>query len=130
MKKTFCERLRFVRGDRTLKEASALIKTKFQNLQRWESGTCEPDIDTLHKICETFGVSLDWLVGLDAAVEPPAMISERKLYDSPGEALKTMTEMLASQQRVIEQMTQMLSGGTGRAAAPARSGGRGATKTA
>lgn len=63
----FCDRLKSVRGGRTLKEVASLLGINYQNYQRYESGEREPDLAMLHHIGVTFGVSVDWLLGLSDA---------------------------------------------------------------
>jgi len=39
------------------------IGFKHNTICNWENGTREPDIDTIEKLCNFFGVSADYLLG-------------------------------------------------------------------
>ncbi len=45
----------------TQEELSKVIKTKRQNISRYETGEIEPNIETLIKLADRFNVSLDYL---------------------------------------------------------------------
>ena len=62
--KNFTSRLREARGIFTQKQAADMVGCKQQNWARYESGQVLPGAETLHKICTSFGVSADWLLGL------------------------------------------------------------------
>ena len=34
----------------------------------WLNGRCEPNLRALRRICRTYGVSADWLLGLDETI--------------------------------------------------------------
>jgi len=36
------------------------IRTSRQMVQRWESGDCAPQADTIGVMCDTFNLSTDW----------------------------------------------------------------------
>ncbi len=66
MKLIFAERLRDLRAERGLNQ-SALAKelgTTQRKVSYWETGKVEPDLLSLCRLAEFFGVSIDFLVGL------------------------------------------------------------------
>lgn len=62
----FCERIKELRkslGINQVEFGNKLSVTK-QCISNWENGNIQPSIDMLIKICETFSVSSDYLLGL------------------------------------------------------------------
>ena len=62
----FCERIKELRkslGINQIEFGNKLSVTK-QCISNWENGNIQPSIDMLIKICETFSVSSDYLLGL------------------------------------------------------------------
>ncbi len=66
-KNEFGKRLKELREEKHLsqKEAGDIFHVKGPSFSRWETGVMEPDFDTLKKIAEYFGVSADYLLGLE-----------------------------------------------------------------
>lgn len=65
--KIFCERfkeLRLERGLSTLALGKAL-KVSNSTITRWENGNIIPSIEHLYNIAKFFGVSADYLLGLE-----------------------------------------------------------------
>lgn len=62
--KYFSGRLRELRGDAPQSAFAKKFGVSQVTWGRWELGQREPDLDTIHKICETESVSADWLLGL------------------------------------------------------------------
>lgn len=64
MKKSFCERLRDLRGE----DSQAIIAKKLglsqQSYARYETGVVLPGLEQLHHICCVLKISADWLLGL------------------------------------------------------------------
>ena len=63
----FCERLKELREEKNI-TAMALAKNLGVNhstILRWESGEIVPSIDHLYNIAVYFGVSSDFLIGLE-----------------------------------------------------------------
>mgnify|MGYP002520852239 CR=1 FL=1 len=58
----FSDRLRELRGERTQKEMAALLGVKPNNYNGWENGK-EPNVETMIKIADFHGVTLDYLTG-------------------------------------------------------------------
>ena len=62
--KIFCDRLRETRGNASQKAFAEILGLNQQTYQRYASGVREPDIENLHRIGVSCGVSIDWLLGL------------------------------------------------------------------
>ncbi len=65
--KIFCERLKELRMDKNL-TASKLgkaMEVSHSTILRWENGSIVPSIDNLYKLSVYFGVSADFLIGLE-----------------------------------------------------------------
>lgn len=56
------DRLRLLRGERTQKEMAELLGVKPNNYNGWENGK-EPNVETMIKIADFHGVTLDYLTG-------------------------------------------------------------------
>ena len=67
MSKLFGERLKQLRLEKGYYQAelAEILKTKQTNISRWEKGEFEPSFDQLVEIAECFGVSADYLLGLE-----------------------------------------------------------------
>lgn len=63
----FAERLKELRIENNLNQRDLAGKTGFTQpaIARWENGKQIPNIDTLVVFCKFFGVSSDYLLGLD-----------------------------------------------------------------
>ena len=62
---TFAERLRELRKEKGLNQTqlAEAIHTTFGTVSIWERGVREPEMSTLKKLCEFFGVSLPYMWG-------------------------------------------------------------------
>ena len=47
----------------TQKELATILQVDFRTVSFWETERCEPNIEQLIKICDTFNVSADYLLG-------------------------------------------------------------------
>lgn len=47
------------------KELAEQIGIKQNSYSDWENGKCKPNYEKLEKIADFFGVSLDWLFGIE-----------------------------------------------------------------
>ena len=63
----FCERLKELRTEAKLstKELSAILKVNHSTICRWENGIMVPSIEHLYNIAIYFGVSSDYLIGIE-----------------------------------------------------------------
>lgn len=61
----FSERLKELRKKRgyTQSELADILNIKRATIAKWETGMTEPRIESLIKLADFFGVSLDWLFG-------------------------------------------------------------------
>lgn len=62
----------------TQKELAALIGNVQRNISNWENGSNEPDCESIVKLADVFGVSLDELFGRDTASIPAGLDEERE----------------------------------------------------
>ncbi len=62
----------------TQKELAALIGNVQRNISNWENGSNEPDCESIVKLADVFGVSLDELFGRETASIPSGLDEERK----------------------------------------------------
>lgn len=51
----------------TLREAGAEMHIPYSTLANYEIGRTQPDIETLGKMAEFYGVSIDWLLGVQTS---------------------------------------------------------------
>ena len=134
MKKSFGDRLRDLRGSTSQAEIAGKIGVSGQSWGFYERNQKEPTLATIGSICREFNVSADWLLGLPGA-SAPAVPSVPSVPSVPPDAASGGSEsywrdLAASQQETIASLTRLLSEGRPTPAAPARAGGRAATKTA
>ena len=64
-KETFAQKLKQARLDAglTQQEVESMTGIRHQNLSKYETGTLEPNIENLGKLCDLYYVSADWLLG-------------------------------------------------------------------
>lgn len=67
MIKTFCEKLKELRQDRKLSAVKLgdALGVRDTTILRWENGAMSPSIDALLLICEFFGVTPNYMLGLE-----------------------------------------------------------------
>jgi transcriptional regulator with XRE-family HTH domain len=78
----FSDRLKKARKATGMTQAELAAKvgayqTKYQN---WESGHNEPDMDTIKRLSDSLGVSLDWLLGHDETVKPYPSELDKEIF--------------------------------------------------
>ena len=64
MKESLGARLKKVRGDDSQMEFCRKIGAKQGTYSAWERDEKEPSYKAIAVICQTFGISADWLIGL------------------------------------------------------------------
>jgi transcriptional regulator with XRE-family HTH domain len=131
MKKSLGEKLRSLRGGRSQAEMAGVFGVSQSAYSAWERDAKEPSLSTVGAICQTFDVSADWLLGLSSGScggrsrpqPPPAPDA------ASAPASSDWRDLAISQQETIAELTRLLSASQ-KGTAPARTGGRTATKTA
>lgn len=65
--KIFCERLKELRSEKKVsaKQLGKQIGVSDSTIIRWENGLRVPSIDNLELLCVYFGVTADYLIGLE-----------------------------------------------------------------
>lgn len=91
--KVFCERLKELRGSTSQKSFAALLKLNQQTYQRYESGVREPDLETLHLIGVSLGVSVDWLLGLSDSRDGFAAPAPQKIIAAQPDVLREIRDL-------------------------------------
>lgn len=63
----FCNRIKELRKDKKLsaRELADKLSVSDSTIIRWENGTMVPTIDKLYEIAKFFGVTADYLLGLE-----------------------------------------------------------------
>lgn len=131
MKKVFASRLLSLCKGRSIAECAREWGITQASLDRYVKAQRTPTGDSIVEICKATGVSADWLLGLSSTSVPsvPSVTSvPPDAASAPSEAY--WRDLAASQQETIASLTRLLSEGRPTPAAPARAGGRAATKTA
>lgn len=127
MKKSIGDRLRELRGDESQADIGSKVNVSGQSWGFYERNQKDPTLETIGSICKLFGVTSDWLLGLSDATSPSVSAASAKpeAHDD-----RYWRDLVASQQATIASLTGLLSTEQRPTAAPARTGGRAATKTA
>jgi transcriptional regulator with XRE-family HTH domain len=62
---TFAQKLKQARFETgfTQREVAEMIKINHSTLAGYETGRTQPDIETLGKLIDLYGISADWLLG-------------------------------------------------------------------
>jgi len=71
MKLTIGKRMKALRRakDITQEELAEYLGVSYQSVSRWENGVCYPDMELLPALADFFGVTVDYLIGVDDAME-------------------------------------------------------------
>ena len=69
----FPERLKKLRNDRSLSQAkiAPMFGIAQQTYAQWETGQCQPDIETILKLTVFFDVTADYIMGLSDDITKP-----------------------------------------------------------
>ena len=67
MKTIFAIRLKELRNEKnfTQRKIAELMNVSQVSYLHWEQGKMQPDIENIVKLCQLFGVSADYLLGLE-----------------------------------------------------------------
>ena len=130
MKKSLGERLKDLRNGRSQAEIANEIGVSGQSWSFYERNEKKPTLETIGSICKFFNVSADWLLGVseDVQAEPPKRALSNVSASGGGE--KYWRELAISQQATIAQLVSQLAEGRASVAAPVKTGGHAAIKTA
>ncbi len=108
----FAERLLALRTERELTQEKAAEKIGVSNktYSKWETGSTSPDIETVVKLAEVFGVTTDSLLGLSDSVpvsfEDAVRAEAERNPDNPVKAFFRMYETLIDlSYRIFEERT-------------------------
>jgi transcriptional regulator with XRE-family HTH domain len=88
MKNKFGARLRMLRGDTSQREFVREFSIKQTTYSSWERGIKEPPIETVCQIALRFGVSIDWLFGINDDRKGNAVILSDPVKDEEIKELK------------------------------------------
>ena len=98
----FCDILRTLRKENnyTAKQLSSLIGYSVNIIYDWEKGRCEPPFNVLIKLSNIFGVSIDYLLGVDEelnvkAYEASPHLKTASIFYEASPHLKTASILLA-----------------------------------
>lgn len=72
----FSDRLKELRGNRSLQEVADAIGISRVSLGYYETGSRKPDIEMLYKICKYYNVSSDYLIGIDTDLSDYEMLKK------------------------------------------------------
>ncbi len=100
----FSERLKYLRKIKgiTQVELSKHLGYGYTAISNYENAKHQPDYDTLMKIAEYFGVSVDFLVGYDDFMErTDCILEEIKL-------LKKYRKLSLEEKQIVLQLIEML----------------------
>lgn len=130
MKKSFADRIEELRGDKTQKEFANLLGIPLNTYTNWTRGLRFPTAEAVVTICTQLGCSANWLLGLseDVQPEPPKRALSNVSASAKGDTY--WRDLAISQQATIAQLVAQLAEGRASVAAPAKTGGRVAIKTA
>ena len=87
---TIGERLKIVRGTRSRREVASLVGMKQQAWAIYEGNQSAPGAKLLVKIAKTFGVSTDWLLGVDE--KPHVVANNSAIVIGVGDATNHLPE--------------------------------------
>lgn len=123
-------RLKALRANKNQAEFAEEIGISVRSLSRYENGLGSPDLDTINKICDKFGVSPQWLAFGDGSAFPGEGATKHEELTPPPlpagavfsadvvfDVVETLEEFLQAQRRnlppgikaeVIRQLCQMV----------------------
>ena len=78
----------------TMKQLGVILGLSESAISLYETGKNEPDIKTLQKTAEFFGVSLDYLLGNDTGSEQPDENDQQKKPPISGELDAALVDLL------------------------------------
>jgi transcriptional regulator with XRE-family HTH domain len=115
--KVFSDRLEKLRGSQTQRAFAKKLGVPLNTYTNWVRKINCPKTDQLGKICTEFGVSSDWLLGLDDRA-PPEIHAHNSAVSVHGHAVNSSTpagpcpecvkkdSTIARLERVIDKLTK------------------------
>lgn len=101
MKKTFGSRVKLLRGKKTQNDFAKEMEVKQSTLSSWERGRKEPTLEKLLKINSTYGVSIDWLLGISD--DRRGML----IYKTDPVMIEKITELEAEISRLTTEVAEL-----------------------
>lgn len=77
-----CDRLKRARlnaGFSSMKQVSDALGLERTRYLKWEHGDAQPPLDMFVRLCKLFGVSADYLLGLDDDVDASAKLTAKEV---------------------------------------------------
>jgi transcriptional regulator with XRE-family HTH domain len=104
------ERIRKVRGDLTQKDFGKLFAVRNATISRYESGRV-PDAETLKKIADYGGVTIEWLLRGEEVPEAPFPEEKQEKYITRPSAInfETLSQAIFLARQFIKRERQRLS---------------------
>lgn len=100
-------RIAYIRKGRkiTQKELGKIVGAAQNTICNWENGKREPDQESLAKMSSYFGVSIDYLLGLDTEKDP-LTVSDEEALDK--ELISLLTSLTPAEQAKTAAFVQGL----------------------
>lgn len=96
----------------TQKDLGSILGAAQNTISNWESEKRSPDYASLQKMAQYFGVTIDWLLGLDAKKAPPTPEGEGRLPDDERRLLALFHQLnREGRERLVEIADDMVSSG-------------------
>ncbi|UVK45332.1 helix-turn-helix domain-containing protein [Mesorhizobium sp. AR07] len=92
----FLERLRVLQGDASDAEFARRCGVKYTTMKNYLTGRNLPPLDVAGHIAATYGVSIDWLFGLDV---PSPNTRSTQVVETIGEIIKLVGDTIAASYR-------------------------------
>ena len=92
----------------TLQEMATDFNSSPQVLNNYENGKRQPDFDTLIKLADYFGVSVDYLIGRKGASAAPFGSAVSQLTEEESELLQNYRRVSENSKRNIFSLAEVL----------------------
>ena len=94
-------------------ELAEKLNVTFQAVSRWENNEVEPGLDTLNRMSEIFGISVDELMGREVKVPEPVVVEKEVIREVPKEPERKMVGVCALCSRFMYEDEKLVKSGTG-----------------
>lgn len=114
------DRLRELRGKKSQRQCASDLNVKFANYNKWESGAI-PSLETLIKIADYYGVTLDYLTGrtnykdtdykntsIDTGLTENTIKYIRSMSPEVRDILEPITKELVEDENIAKQKVKLL----------------------